>query len=189
MSRGERKIEVSRNKSVILHIHNKRNYTQMELQVIDYIVLVLMIVMVIWGFVRGIVCQIGDLAALVLGIICSHVWGGTCAAWLQAHTSWEAVACSVIAYIGLFLLIYLTIRIMASFIKSLTKLVRLGWMDSVCGAFFGAFKLLLFASMIVNALLWIAPHASWWHDASFERSVSYPLIRDLLPWLLDAVWQ
>ena len=63
MSRGERKIEVSRNKSVILHIHNKRNYTQMELQVIDYIVLVLMIVMVIWGFVRGIVCQIGDLAA------------------------------------------------------------------------------------------------------------------------------
>ena len=41
----------------------------MELQVIDYIVLVLMIVMVIWGFVRGIVCQIGDLAALVLGII------------------------------------------------------------------------------------------------------------------------
>lgn len=161
----------------------------MELQVIDYILLVLMVVMVIWGFVRGIVCQIGDLAALILGIVGAHLWGSTCAAWVQSHTSWDGMACSVLAYIGLFLLIYLTVRIVASFIKSLTKLVRLGWIDSVCGAFFGAFKLLLFASMVFNVLLWVAPQASWWRDESLATSVSYPILRELFPWLLHVVWQ
>lgn len=166
----------------------KRNYKPMNLQVIDYILLALMVAMVIWGFIRGVVCQIGDLAALILGIVGTHMWGGTCATWLQAHTSWESMACNVVAYIGLFLLIYLTIRIVASFIKSLTKLVRLGWIDSVCGAFFGAFKLLLFASMVVNALLWIAPHASWWNDKLLTTSISYPILCDLFPSLLHVVW-
>lgn len=160
----------------------------MNLQVIDYIVLVLLLVMVIWGFVRGLVCQLGDVAALVLGVIGSHLWGAACSRWLQGVFSISTLACDLIAYIGLFLLIYLTIRIVASFIKSLTKLVRLGWIDAMCGGIFGACKLLLFASIIINVLLFLLPDASWWHDKSLTQSVSFAPLRNLLPWILQVVW-
>ncbi len=156
---------------------------------IDYIMLALLAGMAIWGLIRGIVRQIGDLAGLILGIIGANIWGGDFSGWLHHATGWSVVACDIVAYICLFLLIYLTARIIAQFIKALTKLVRLGWIDSVLGGLFGAFKLLLLTSIIVNLLMLVVPNADWWSNKELVGSVCYEPIKNFAPHVLHIVWK
>ena len=156
---------------------------------IDYIMLALLIGMTVWGLIRGIVRQLGDLAGLILGIIGANIWGSNFSRWLQHATEWQTFICDCVAYFCLFLLIYLTARIIASFIKALTKLVRLGWIDSVLGGLFGAFKLLLLTSIIVNLLMTVAPHADWWRNQELTGSVCYEPIKKFAPQVLHIVWK
>ena len=45
------------------------------MQIVDIIMLGLVVLMTVWGMVRGIVRQIGDLAALILGVVGANLWG------------------------------------------------------------------------------------------------------------------
>ena len=93
------------------------------MQIVDIIMLGLVVLMTVWGMVRGIVRQIGDLAALILGVVGANLWGGSIATLLVERTEWSLLLCQILAYVGVFLSIYLTIRIVAGCIKSITQLV------------------------------------------------------------------
>ena len=75
------------------------------MQILDIIVLALVVIMTIWGFVRGIVRQIGDLAALILGIVGANLFGSSFTAWIQSNSDWALLVCQLVAYISLFLFI------------------------------------------------------------------------------------
>ena len=76
------------------------------MQIIDIIMLGLVVLMTIWGMVRGLVRQVGDLAALILGIVGANLWGNQVTAQLLEHTEWSMLVCQFIAYIGLFIAIF-----------------------------------------------------------------------------------
>lgn len=159
------------------------------MQILDIIVLALVVIMTIWGFVRGIVRQIGDLAALILGIVGANLFGSSFTAWIQSNSDWALLVCQLVAYISLFLFIYLTIRIVAGFIKSLTRLVRLGWIDSLAGGAFGAFKTLLFISVVLNVALMLTREADFWHSQALINSMSFETLKDFAPHILNLVWE
>ncbi len=159
------------------------------MQILDIVMLALVAIMTIWGFMRGIVRQIGDLAALLLGIIGANLFGSVVTSWIQTNTDWALIACQLVAYISLFLIIYLTIRIVASFIKSLTELVRLGWIDSLAGGVFGAFKTLLLISIVLNVALMMTRDAEIWHTEALTQSMSFEALKDFAPHILNLVWQ
>lgn len=154
---------------------------------IDIIMLALLVVMTIIGLVRGLVRQIGDLVALVAGVIGANIWGKACTLWIQAHTDWSLIICQALAYIGIFLVIYLTIRIVAHFIKALTKLVRLGWIDSIAGGLFAAFKTLLLVSMLINLAMVVSHNAEIWKSPALTQSKSYETVKNFAPRFLDVL--
>ena len=155
---------------------------------IDIVMLVLVVGMSIWGFVRGVVRQIGDLTGLILGIIGANLWGNACSVWLQAQTNWSLIGCQIVAYIGVFLLIYLTARIVALFIRALTRLVKLGWIDSVLGGLFSAFKFLLLTSVILNLLMLVTKDAQVWRSEELTRAECYEPMKGFAPKVLHVVW-
>lgn len=159
------------------------------MQIVDIIMLGLVVLMTIWGMVRGIVRQIGDLAALILGVIGANLWGGNMATILAKHTEWSLILCQILAYIGVFIAIYLTIRIVAGCIKSLTQLVRLGWIDSIAGGLFGAFKTILFVSLLLNLTMLITKDADIWTSPELTQSVCYETVKSFAPNVLHHVWQ
>jgi uncharacterized membrane protein required for colicin V production len=66
-------------------IHASIRKVNMELQIVDYIMLALLVLMTIMGLMRGIVRQIGDLAALILGVVGANIWGGEASLWVQTY--------------------------------------------------------------------------------------------------------
>lgn len=161
----------------------------MELQIVDYIMLALLVLMTIMGLMRGIVRQIGDLAALILGVVGANIWGGEASLWVQTHTQWSLLASQITAYITIFLIIYLTVRIVAGFIKSLTQLVKLGWIDSIAGGLFAAFKTVLLVSILLDLAMLVTKDADWWNSPAITQSVCFETVRDFAPHILNLVWQ
>ena len=78
---------------------------------------------------------------------------------------------------------------MAGFIKSLTRLVRLGWIDSLAGGAFGAFKTLLFISVVLNVALMLTREADFWHSQALINSMSFETLKDFAPHILNLVWK
>ncbi len=159
----------------------------MNLQTIDYIILGLVLISTGFGLFRGIVRQIGDVAGLIIGIVGANIWGGQLSLWLQENAKLEVIYSTLIAYIGLFLIIYLIVRIIALFIRALTKLVRLGWIDSIAGGIFGGFKMVLFISIAINLAILIAPKAEWWKEKQYTESMCIQKIQPVAPHILHMV--
>lgn len=159
------------------------------MQIVDIIMLVFVVLMTIWGMVRGIVRQVGDLAALILGIVGSNLWGSDIATWILNRSEWSLIVCQLIAYLGLFLVIYIAVRIVVSFIKSLTRLVRLGWIDAIAGGLFGAFKTILFVSLLLNLAMVVAQDADVWKSPELTQSQCFETVRGFAPHILHLVWK
>ena len=147
------------------------------MQIIDIIMLGLVVLMTIWGMVRGLVRQVGDLAALILGIVGANLWGNQVTAQLLEHTEWSMLVCQFIAYIGLFIAIYIIIRIVAGCIKSMA------------GGLFGAFKTILFVSLLLNLAMLVAQDAEFWKSPELTQSICYETVRNFAPEVLHHVWR
>lgn len=161
----------------------------MEFQIVDIIMLVLVALMTILGLIRGIVRQIGDLAALVMGVVGANLWGNDVTMWILNHTEWSLLACQIVAYATVFLTIYLTVRIIAGFIKSLAQLVKLGWIDAIAGGLFGAFKTILLVSILLNVAMLITQDAKWWKSPELTQSICYERVKSFAPHILNLVWE
>ncbi len=157
------------------------------MQIVDIIMLGLVVLMTIWGMVRGLVRQIGDLAALILGVVGANLWGSNITNLLLEHAGWSFVVCQLVSYISLFLAIYIIVRIVEACIKSLTQLVRLGWIDSIAGGLFGAFKAVLFVSILLNLVMLISKDADVWTSPTFTNAICYETVRDFAPNILHLV--
>lgn len=158
-----------------------------NMQTLDIIVLAILVIMTIIGLVRGLVRQLGDLVALVAGVIGANLWGKGFTAWIEAHTEWSLIICQILAYIALFLAIYLSIRLIAHFIKALSQLVRLGWLDSIAGGIFSAFKTILFISLLLNLAMAILPDWEIWKSPLLTQSMCYETLKGFALLILDAL--
>ncbi|MBR5843876.1 MAG: CvpA family protein [Bacteroidaceae bacterium] len=157
------------------------------MEVIDIIMLGLVVLMTIWGMVRGIVRQVGDVAALLLGVICTYIWSKDITALLFERTGWSLLVCEMVSYAGLFFVIYTAIRIVSGFLKSITRLVRLGWIDSIAGGLFGAFKTILFVSLALNLAMLVTKDAKVWKSPTLTKAICYETVRDFAPKVLNFV--
>ena len=157
------------------------------MQIVDIIMLGLVVLMTIWGLVRGLMRQIGDLAALILGVVGANLWGNNITTLLLEHAGWSLIVCQLVSYISLFLAIYIIVRIVVACIKSLTQLVRLGWIDSIAGGLFGAFKAILFVSILLNLAMLVSKDADIWKSPTFTNAICYEAVRDFAPHVLHLV--
>ncbi len=159
------------------------------MQTIDYIMMAILAGFTIWGLFKGIVRQIGDLAGLILGVVGANLWGNEATLWLHNQMpDWSLLICQLLAYFGVFLAIYLTIRIITYFIHALTKLVKLGWIDSLLGGAFGAFKTLLLTSIALNLLMLITKDADVWRSKELTQAICYEPVKQFAPQVLHIVW-
>ncbi len=111
------------------------------------------------GYRRGIVRQVGSLVAVVVALVVSRLFGGkltgAVAHAIGADASPENSFCamplaSFIAHVLLFVVAWLGVGLLARTLHELIKIVRLGFLNSLAGALFMAFKIALVASLLLN---------------------------------------
>ena len=146
---------------------------------LDIFILIVIAVTAVIGFVRGIVLQIGSIAAIIVGILAARLIGG--AVVTDSSDTVSGFAIYGIIFVVTFVATWLLARMMSKVVKSL----HLGIFDRIAGAVFSAFKWTFVLSIVLNIYMFIGGESarSMRDDANTMRC----MVIDLAPTFLGSI--
>ncbi len=133
--------------------------------VLDIILLLIFIGSAWYGFRKGIIKQLGSLAAIVVAIIACRTLGQPVAEMLSgSNPDWQASAVSratvsIIANALVYLVAYYGVILIAKVMRMVSHAVLLGPLDRITGAAFAVAKYFLLVSLLLNLYIAVFPSA------------------------------
>ncbi len=147
---------------------------------LDVIILAVFVGSVAYGFYRGVIIQVGAVAAIVFAVVACRLGGYPLAEFIaggDAPSSLDVVVAKVIVFIAG----YLGVRAVASLFKKMTHALALGGLDRLGGAVFSLFQWMLVLSLLINLWLVIKPGASLAELSTLANGHAAPAIARLAP--------
>ncbi|GAB1410284.1 hypothetical protein MASR1M90_14380 [Desulfovibrionales bacterium] len=126
---------------------------------LDIVLVCLVGFLTIRGFFRGLVREIAAILGLILGYILANAYYTEMALALAPHISNPALA-NLAGYLAVFLGTVAIIFLLSNVVRTILKLVLLGWLDKLGGGALGFFKGALLCSIVVMALTAFLPARS-----------------------------
>lgn len=122
----------------------------MELSGLDIVFLVVLVFAALRSGIRGFVREFMSVAALVAGIGIAVVFSGLAAVYLEPWTG-DGAWSQVIAFLGLFLIVYVVVKLFESALNRLVEKINLESLDRALGFFLGLIEgvLLIFFLIII----------------------------------------
>lgn len=119
---------------------------------IDILIIIVFLGSIIYGFCRGIIVQIGAVGGIILGIVLCRLFGHSLTTtFAGSGASEEQLYISgVFANVLLFLIGYVSARLVAGLIKTITTKLRLTVIDRIGGALFSLFEWFFIFSLLLN---------------------------------------
>lgn len=149
----------------------------MSFVAVDIVALVIILVAAIRCTFKGFVAEIMSFAALIVGLAAAIIFGGLVTPLLENYlgqTVWTPIA----AFLGIFLLAYLLMKLFEGALYRLIDKINLEKMDQALGFFLGAVEgiillLLLYFLIKIQPLFDLEP--------LFQGSKVSPILEKLLP--------
>lgn len=110
------------------------------------------------GLWSGFLWQVARMAALSLALTAMVLCNESAAAFLHEEllTGMEPRVCQALAYVAVFLIVYLAVFYLARMLHRSVQMSDLEWLDRVCGALLGAVKI----CVVLAVLCLVAAHSS-----------------------------
>ncbi|MGI6305957.1 MAG: CvpA family protein [Bacteroidales bacterium] len=148
---------------------------------IDFVITAILFYGLLQGFIDGLIIELAQLAALVLGI-----WGAIhfswwtadkLAVWFDMNSTWTGLISFAITFIAIVAVVYMTGKVL----DSIVKVISLGFINKALGALFGVFKVTLILSVIFVFLNTINEKKRFLPSNTINNSFFYNSIADLVP--------
>ncbi|HYG55543.1 MAG TPA: CvpA family protein [Burkholderiales bacterium] len=153
---------------------------------VDYAVIAVMAVSVLWGALRGLIREIMSLGAWVIAFLAANLFAGPFAAYMPQAIQRPELRV-LVAFVSIFLLALVVTTLFGLILSKIAKSIGLGGVDRGLGALFGVARGLL----IVLALALAAGLTRFPEDGAWKSSLSGPWMARaalaLKPWLPPAL--
>lgn len=153
---------------------------QQSVSAIDIILTCVLLGSIAYGVWKGLIRQVASLGGIVLGLVACRIFGSQAGATLTEMfpgTFHSTVSAAIVGNVLLFILVWLTVSVIASMLHKVTHALMFGWLDHLLGSVFALFKWLLVLSILLNLWHIVAPESS-----IFKTSVL--MDGDMLPWVM-----
>lgn len=127
----------------------------MNMSPLDITFLLVLAVIVIRAMIRGFVEEFGSVAAFFLGVLAAFLFSGLVAPLLEGIMG-QSVWNQVVAFLGLFLITYLLVKLFEAGLRNLIERAELENLDKALGFFLGLVEAVLVVFILVF-LLYIQP--------------------------------
>ena len=154
----------------------------MPLNVLDWIIIIVLLFFLIKSIIRGAAREIFPLLALFLCGFYSCKYYVKISPFLESFLS-QKWAQNIVAFVALFLSIYLLINLIGWLLYRFIKTIKLGFLDSTIGALIGTAKAYIMACFLIFFIS-LFPQGSNLLKDSFFAGYCYPfitLVSDLFP--------
>ncbi len=157
----------------------------MDVSGVDIVFIVILLFTTIRAGIRGFVRELMSMAAVILGITAAVVFSGIAAASLSRYVESEAWS-QVIAFLGLFLVVYVMVKIFETALDRLVERINLDSLDHALGFFLGLVEGLVVVFVLLLVLQiqpFIAP------DRIITESVFAHFLLPLLPFAAEFLYE
>ncbi len=154
---------------------------------IDIIILLPVAYGFVRGLFRGLVGEITSLAAIILGIVGAKLWASTVAMKLVEFFDIGQQGAQILGYLLVFIVIALGLNLAGKLVEKLLSFIALGGVNKFLGGLFGAIKLALIMSVLLNGFDMLDETFSIMQPEQKEASVCYAPVKRVASVAWDAV--
>jgi len=148
---------------------------------IDTVALVLLIISVFKGFTKGFIVALFSFLAFIIGLAAALKLSTLVASYIGNAVNISQRWLPVIAFLVVFLIVALAIRLGAKMLEGVVKLAMLGWLNRLGGIIL----YILIYFFIFSILLFYAQQLHLLKPQTIEASVSYPWIQPIAPKIMS----
>ncbi len=146
---------------------------------LDLIILVPVLYGLVRGLFRGLVGEVVSLGAIILGVVGARLWADDVSTHLLELIEMSQEVARLVAYLVVFVIIALTLNLVGKLIERLLKAIFLGGINKLFGAVFGALKLALVASVLLNGFAILDERFELLKPEQKEASILYEPVKQL----------
>lgn len=151
--------------------------------IIDFISIGLLVLSIIKGLRNGLIVAVFSLLAFIIGLAAALKLSALVAEYLEASTNISQRWLPLLAFILVFFIVALLVRMGARAIEHGLRMVMLGWLNKI-GGFIFYFLLYFF---IYSIVLFYASQLHIIKPETSQVSVTYPLIYPLAPTVMEVL--
>lgn len=149
--------------------------------VIDIVLGALILFGLVRGFMKGLFVEVASLVALVAGVYGAIHFSNFAADFLQTKTEWNEKTINITAFAITFVIIVLAIGLAGKALTKLANFAALGIINKLAGGIFGALKIALILSVVLNVFDKLNNTITLLDDDTKESSVLYKPVKSLVP--------
>ena len=130
---------------------------------------------------KGLFVEVASLVALVAGVYGAIHFSNFAAEFLQTRTEWNEKTINITAFAITFIGIVLAIAFAGKALTKLANFAALGILNKLLGGAFGALKIALILSVVLNIFDKMNNTVSFIDEDYIENSVIYTPVKALIP--------
>ncbi len=151
------------------------------MSVIDIVLGALILFGLVRGFMKGLFVEVASLIALVAGVYGAIHFSNFAAEFLQTRTEWNEKTINITAFAITFVIIVLAIGLAGKALTKLADFAALGIINKLAGGVFGALKIALILSVVLNVFDKLNNTITLLDDDTKQESMLYKPVKSLVP--------
>lgn len=150
---------------------------------LDLVLAVLLIIAIFKGVKRGLIISVFSVVGLIVGLVAAMKLSAVAAAYLKGTVNVSARWLPIIAFIVVFLIAVLLVRLGANALEKTVKIAMLGWLNRLGG-------IILFVTLytlIFSVALFYGSKINLISAEAIQASKTYRYIQPWGPWAIDTI--
>ncbi|SFZ90470.1 membrane protein required for colicin V production [Flaviramulus basaltis] len=157
------------------------------MSVIDIVLGALILFGLVRGFMKGLFVEVASLVALVAGVYGAIHFSNFAAEFLQTKTDWNEKTINITAFAITFVIIVLAIGLAGKALTKLADFAALGIINKLLGGVFGALKIALILSVVLNIFDKMNSTISFIDEENIDDSALYTPVKSLVPMIFPNI--
>lgn len=143
------------------------------MNVIDVIYALATLLALVFGYREGFIKKVSSIVGIVFGLFNATVLHESASAIIFKYTGWDEVVVSVSAYVIVFILSVIIIKLVAGLLTWLLELLGLQIVNRLAGALLSAFIMMIIVTAIIDVSAMVAPENKFTGKTTQEQSLLY----------------
>lgn len=157
------------------------------MSVLDIILLGVIGLGLVRGFMKGFFVEIASVIALIAGVYGAIHFSNYAETFIDENSQWDEKTINIVAFAVTFLIIVLAIALAGKALTKLADFAALGIVNKLLGALFGAIKLALILSVVLNIYDITNRAIPMTDEKSIEDSALYTPVKSLVPMMFPII--
>ncbi|WP_299394574.1 CvpA family protein [uncultured Gelidibacter sp.] len=157
------------------------------MSVLDIVLTALILFGLVRGLMKGFFVEIASLVALVAGVYGAIHFSNYAATFIDENSEWDEKTVNILAFAATFLIIILAIALAGKALTKLADFAALGIVNKLLGAIFGALKIAVILSVVLNVFDSLNRAIPLTDEASIEDSMLYAPVKSIVPTIFPVI--